>query len=228
MEIIATLISSGHLVDSIATLSVSRIVCEPISVRPLRPSVKDAARVLDIEEDEVIRILVSSGCLSRKVMEWMIDRSSLPLDGRAVACLMKYNRKKLKRYYRSASRAAMSMSGEEKRTFDNFVRLYVRTSKSGKTPRIDNELIDQVFLRELFSSQGSDIRSSMEPSESSVLWSTRRSLYYRVRINETSAYDSMSGILPEWFMSMIALRYHIFTTEDDIERYSISLGYFNS
>ena len=223
-------ISVSSLFEGLCDLSLASVVCRMDTyvqsrVR-IRPSIADAARVLEIDEEEVVKILSSSGCLSERQLYWVSDRSAMSLDKRAVECLKKYNRKKLKKYYNSASRASMSMSGEEKRTFDNFVKLYTRGSKTKSKHSIDQNKIDQAFLRELFYSQENHIQYTMEPSESAVLGEVRNSIYYHVNVNETTEYDFISGILPECIRTMVALRYYIFTSEDDSDVYS-SLEFIN-
>lgn len=196
-----------------------------------RPIVADAARVLEIDTDKVVKVLVSAGYLSSKQIEWSDEISGILLDERAVAYLKKYNRKKLIRYYHTASKAVKSMSEEEKRTFDNFIKLYTNPvksrsgykSRSTSKPKIDQRKIDKAFLRELFQSQADVLIYALGPSEPAVLSAVRNSIYYHITVSEASSYDFIPGILPEWIKSMVALRYHIFSTEDDSDDYSSSV-----
>lgn len=201
-----------------------------LSIRiSMRPTVIDAARVLEIEEKDVVDILRSSRCITREDTIWAYEEPGMLLDERSVSCLMKFNRKKLNKYYRSAQRATMSMSEEEKRTFDNFVRLYTKANKSKSKYRIDQNKIDKAFLKELFQTQDVGIIYSMTQAEIDVLNEVRNSVYYHVIVNETFTYDVILGIMYDWVRSMFALRCHIFSTEaDDNSHSSISdiLSYY--
>ena len=170
-----------------------------LSIRiSMRPTVIDAARVLEIEEKDVVDILRSSRCITREDAIWAYEEPGMLLDERSVSCLMKFNRKKLNKYYRSAQRATMSMSEEEKRTFDNFVRLYTKANKSKSKYRIDQNKIDKAFLKELFQTQDVGIIYSMTQAEIDALNEVRNSVYYHVIVNETFTYDAILGIMYDW------------------------------
>lgn len=193
-----------------------------LSIRiTLRPTVIDAARVLEIGEKDVVDILRASRCISRMDAIYAYEEPGMLLDERSVSCLMKFNRKKLNKYYRSAQRATKSMSEEEKRTFDNFVRLYTKANKSKSKHRIDQHKIDKAFLKELFQSQDVGIIYSMTQAEIDVLNEVRNSVYYHVIVNDTLAYDVIPGIMYDWVRSMAALRCHIFPAEPDDNNHSL-------
>ena len=84
-------ISVSSLFEGLCDLSLASVVCRMDTyvqsrVR-IRPSIADAARVLEIDEEEVVKILSSSGCLSERQLYWVSDRSAMSLDKRAVECL---------------------------------------------------------------------------------------------------------------------------------------------
>ena len=185
-----------------------------------RPTVADAARVMNITLDDVYRVLDSDNCLQSYEDDCSESFSHLTLDEHSVKCLTEYNYKIIKKYYHKARKSLSSMSDDERWTFDNFVQTYSIGKKKSAGKRLNREKIDRDFIQDLFTAIEDGVIYGMTLEECRVLNYVRESVYYNLRdlaseVIGRYAKRVSSGIRHELQVMLRAFRYHIFTIDSD-------------
>lgn len=198
-----------------------------------RPTIGDAARVLKCDVDTVVNALRSACCID-SVEELTVEEiSGRFLDAKSVQFLAKYNYNKLKKYYLASVKDVESMSEEERRTFDKFVKSYSFSSKNRRVQRTNRRKIEREFLRELFTPLTASVIYDLTQTEAETIGGVRKSSTYKSLFINMAARCRIKAV-PHTrrrgaglLAMLISLRYHIFSSESEDNNhcaFSISNG----
>lgn len=185
-----------------------------------RPTVGDATRVIGCDVDVLACALASAGCIEYDPELGSEETSRIHLSERSVKFLIRYNYNKLRKYYLASVKDVESMSEEERRTFDKFVKSYSFSSKNRRVQRANRIKIEREFLRELFTPLTVNVIYDLTQTEAEAIGDVRKSSKYKSLFIDTLAkcHIKVVPLLRRNFSlltMLMSLRYHIFSSEPE-------------